>query len=131
MKKILALFSFLLVSGLLMNHETLAQKISLPSADFKKDMSGVFSPESDLDIDDSKKEELKSANSKFFDDILEVAGSNKSDEEKRKSILNLGKKQSGAFSDILGVNKAKQYKKAVKKKMRPFKTKYKLATLIL
>ena len=38
-----------------MNHETLAQKISLPSADFKKDMSGVFSPESDLDIDDSKK----------------------------------------------------------------------------
>ncbi|MBB6325550.1 hypothetical protein FHS59_001165 [Algoriphagus iocasae] len=55
MKKILALFSFLLVSGLLMNHETLAQKISLPSADFKKDMSGVFSPESDLDIDDSKK----------------------------------------------------------------------------
>ncbi|WP_268033850.1 hypothetical protein [Algoriphagus sp. PAP.12] len=108
-----------------------AQKISLPSPDFKKDMLGAFSPGNDMDIDNSKKDELKASNEKFLDDVLKIAGGSGSDEEKKSSLLSLGKKQSSTFSKILGEDKAKQYKKSIKKKIRPFKTKYKLATLIL
>ncbi len=108
-----------------------AQKISLPSPDFKKDMSDAFSPGSDLNISEDKKAELKKSNDSFLDSVVDIAGGSSSDIEKKKSLLDLGKKQSGVFSDILGEDAAKHYKKSVKKKIRPFKTKYKLATLIL
>ena len=131
MKKVLLIASIFCCFGVISIQTASAQKISLPSPDFKKDMSGVFSPENDLNIDNSKKDELKSANNQFFDEVLKIAGSSESDEKKRKSLMELGKKQSGVFSNILGENTAKQYKKTIKKKIRPFKTKYKLATLIL
>ncbi|WP_296705127.1 hypothetical protein [Algoriphagus sp.] len=109
-----------------------AQKISIPSLDFKKDMLGVFAPDdSGLDIDNSKKDELRSANSEFLDQVISIANGDGSDEDKKKSILSLGKNQSSTFSKILGKDKAKSYKKSIKKKIRPFKTKYKIATLIL
>lgn len=130
MKRIYAfLIAAFLVAGFAI--QASAQKISLPSPDFKKDMLGAFSPGNDVDIDNSKKDELKASNEKFFDDVIKIAGGSGSDEEKKKSILDLGKKQSSTFSKILGEDKAKQYRKSIKKKIRPFKTKYKLATLIL
>lgn len=130
MKRIYAfLIATFLVAGFAF--QASAQKISLPSPDFKKDMLGAFSPGNDVDIDNSKKDELKASNEKFFDDVIKIAGGSGSDEEKKKSILDLGKKQSSTFSKILGEDKAKQYRKSIKKKIRPFKTKYKLATLIL
>ncbi|MBN3584683.1 hypothetical protein JYB64_19995 [Algoriphagus aestuarii] len=131
MKKTLVLTSILFFFAALAIQTASAQKISLPTPTFKKDMTGVLSPENDLNLDSSKKEELKSANNQFLDQVLKIAGSNESDDKKRKSLLDLGKKQSGVFSSILGENTAKQYKKNIKKKIRPFKTKYKLATLIL
>lgn len=124
-----AVLTIFLLTGLTLTAQ--AQKISLPHADFKKDMSGVFSADSDTDLSEDKKSELKKSNDKFLDDVLHIAGGSDSDEDKKKKLLDLGKKQSGAFSQILGEDKAKQYKKSVKKKIRPFKTKYKLATMIL
>ena len=131
MKKHLFIAAFCFLLSAISIQNGFAQKISLPSPNFKKDMVGVFSPENDLKIDDSKKEELKSSNNQFLDEVLKIAGSSDSDENKRKSLLDLGKKQSGVFSSILGEDTAKQYKKSIKRKIRPFKTKYKLATLIL
>lgn len=130
MKNILSLAVIFFLGLGLVSHAN-AQKISLPSPDFKKDMLGALTPGSDVSLSDSQKSELKQSNESFLNDVLKIAGGSDSDEEKKKSILNLGKKQSSAFEKILGEDKAKSYKKSVKKKIRPFKTKYKLATFIL
>ena len=131
MKKICSILVTLAILAIISSHEASAQKISLPSPSFKSDMLGAFSPDDVLNLESSKKDELKSANNKFLDDVLKIAGSNDSDEEKKKSLLDLGKKQSTTFEKLLGKDNAKKYKKSIKKKIRPFKTKYKLATLIL
>lgn len=132
MRKYAPLYLGILVLAFMSIQTTYAQKIKLPSPDFKKDMMEAFSPSDiELSIDASKKEELKKSNGDFLDQVIKIAGSDSNDEEKKKSILSLGKKQSNAFSKILGENNAKKYKKSIKKKIRPFKTKYKLATLIL
>ncbi len=101
MKKltILALAVFLMTAFALTAQ---AEKISLPHADFKKDMSGVFSADSDPELSEDKKSELKKSNDKFLDEVLGIAGGSDSDEDKKQKLFNLSKKQSGAVSQILG-----------------------------
>ncbi len=84
-----------------------------------------------LNIGADKQEKLKETNKGIVDDIFDIANGNDSADEKMIKFKNLQKKNSGVFEDILGENTFKQYKKSVKKKLRPFKRKAKLVGFLI
>ncbi len=84
-----------------------------------------------LNIGADKQEKLKETNKGIVDDIFDIANGNDSTDEKMIKFKNLQKKNSGVFEDILGENTFKQYKKSVKKKLRPFKRKAKLVGFLI
>ncbi|SFT44793.1 hypothetical protein SAMN04489724_0799 [Algoriphagus locisalis] len=122
------LFAMLLLA---ISWQASAQKIILPSPDFKKDMLSAFEPGNDLELTSSQKEELKKSNSGFLDEVIDIAGGSDSDDAKIKKITDLTKKQNSKLGGILGDSAVKDYRKKVKKQVAPFKRKYKLATLII
>jgi len=108
-------------------------QISLPNPkEFKSDMLGAMVPTTDLGLGEKEKEELKKQNESFLDDVIKIARGDESDDKKISAIKDLAGKNSKALDGIFGdPGIVKKYKKEVKKSIRPFKRKYKLATLIL
>lgn len=108
-----------------------AQTIKMPSPDFKKDMMGAFSPGDDLGITDKQKDELKEKNSGFLDSVINVAGSDDTDDNKIAKITGMAKDQNSALENILGKDTVKEYRKKIKKQTGPLKRKYKLAKFVI
>ena len=108
-------------------------QLSLPNpADFKKDMMGAMLPGDDLGLSNKQKDDLKKQNESFLNDVIGIANGNDSDEGKLSAIKGLAGKNNSALSGIFGDDQLlKSYRKKIKKQIRPFKTKYKLAKLVL
>ncbi|MDN3203467.1 hypothetical protein [Algoriphagus sediminis] len=108
-------------------------QISLPNPkEFKSDMLGAMIPTGDLSLNNDQKEELKKQNESFLDNVIKIAQGDDSEDKKISSIKDLAGKNNKALEGIFGdPGVVKKYKKKVKKSIRPFKRKYKLATLIL
>ncbi|MHA7128347.1 hypothetical protein [Algoriphagus namhaensis] len=108
-------------------------QIKIPNpADFKKDMLGAMIPGDDINLSSDQKDVLKKQNESFVSNVLQIANGDQSEDKKIQAIKDLAGKNSSALDKIFGdPSLAKQYKKKVKKKIQPFKRKYKLATLIL
>ena len=108
-------------------------QISLPNPkEFKSDMLGAMVPTGDLSLNNDQKEELKKQNESFLDAVIKIAQGDDSEDKKISAIKDLAGKNSKALDGIFGdPGVVKKYKKKVKKSIRPFKRKYKLATLIL
>ncbi|MFC5623216.1 hypothetical protein [Algoriphagus winogradskyi] len=121
-------FIFLLAA---ISFQASSQTIKLPTPDFKKDMLGAFAPGDDLGITKDQKDKLSKSNSSFFDKVIGIAGSDESDDKKIAKISGLAKEQNSMFESILGEKTVKEYRKKIKKQIRPFTTKYKLAKFVL
>ncbi len=101
-------------------------------ADFKKDMMGAMVPGPDLGLSDKQKDDIKKQNEGFLDDVIGIATGSDSDEGKISAIKGLTGKNNSAIGSIIGDDKVlKQYRKKMKKTIRPFKRKYKLAKLVI
>ncbi|MCA6078946.1 hypothetical protein [Fulvivirga sedimenti] len=84
-----------------------------------------------LDIGADKQEKIKETNKGIVDNIFDIANGNDSADEKMIKFKDLQKKNSSVFEDILGVDTFKQYKKNVKKKLKPYKRKAKLVGFLI
>lgn len=126
---LLTLFGYLLVSPW---HSAQAQKLNLPNpAEFKTDMMGALIPSDDLGLDASQKKALKKQNESFLDNVIGIAKGEGSDTDKLSAIKGLSGQRKGDLNAIFDDKTLKEYKKKVKKQIKPFTRKYKLAKLIL
>ncbi|PZX47787.1 hypothetical protein [Algoriphagus chordae] len=128
--KVKSIFTLVLLM-MAISWQASAQTIKLPSPDFKKDMMGAFSPGDDLGISNDQKDKLKTSNSSFLDNVIKVAGSDDSDDNKIAKITGLAKDQNSAFESILGKDTVSKYRKKIKKQTGPLRRKYKLAKFVL
>ncbi|MGJ5641833.1 hypothetical protein [Formosa sp. S-31] len=121
--------SFMLL--LLVSFALQAQEITMPSADFSKDLLSTLKPGNDLGITSDVASKLESENQSFVSDVVDIMGSSDDDATKKLKINNRKNERDNALGKVFGSDDAlKSYKKKIKKEMKPFKRKYKLATLI-
>ncbi|MEL4308911.1 hypothetical protein [Joostella sp. CR20] len=125
MKKLGLFLAF--VMGVVFINTATAQ--DFPKADFLSTMNSF--DDIGLNLSSSQSSELKDLNSNLVDNVSDIL---KSDKDKDKKIADLkllknDTKKKGI--DILGEDNFKKYKKSMKKKLRPFKTKAKLLKFVL
>ena len=108
-----------------------AQKIGLPQPDFKKDMLTAFDPGADLGLNDDQRMELMERNNTFLDKVIDIAGGPGTDTSKMIKINDMVSDRGEDMESLLGKDAMKKYKKKVKKSIKPYKSKYKLAKLVI
>jgi len=122
---------FLIVIFLGFSLKAEGQKIGLPEPDFKKDMLFAFEPGMDLGLNDNQRSELMERNAQFLDEVVDIAGGPGTDTSKMIKINDMVSDREGVMENILGKDTMKKYRKQVKKAMKPYKGKYKLARLVI
>ena len=85
----------------------------------------------DLDFSNDKKSALNNFNKGFVDDVYNITGSNKSDEDKILGLKNLRDNNKDELFNILGEDGYKKFKKSMKKQLKPLKRKSKLLKFII
>ncbi len=108
-----------------------AQKIGLPQPDFKKDMLSAFDPGTDLGLNDNQRSELMGSNEAFLDKVVDIAGGPGTDTSKTIKINDMVSDRAKEMESLLGKDVMKKYRKQVKKAIKPYKRKYKLASLVI
>ncbi len=97
----------------------------------KKDLLGGLNDVSGLGFSDKNKDDLKKHNEGFVNDIFNIMDGDDSEEDKRKSLINLKNDSEKKLDKMLGKSGAKKYKKKMKKAMRPYTSKVKLLKLVI
>ena len=123
--------TFLIVIFLGFSLHAEGQKIGLPEPDFKKDMLSAFEPGMDLGLNDNQRSELMENNSQFLDKVVDIAGGPGTDTSKMIKINDMVSDREDVMETILGKDTMKKYRKQVKKAIKPYKGKYKLAKLVI
>lgn len=129
MKRLVTHLSFVLIAILSLNIQ--AQNIKLPSPDFSKDMMSAIKPSPDLGLSPDVKSKLDNENKSFVNDVVGIMGSSDDDDTKKLKINNRKKEHDGVLGKTFGNDSALgSYKKGIEKQIKPFKRKYKMASLI-
>lgn len=108
-----------------------AQKIGLPEPDFKKDMLTAFDPGAGLNLSNDQRSELMGSNEAFLDNVIDIAGGPGTDTSKTIKINDMVSDRTKEMESLLGKDVMKKYRKQVKKAIKPYKRKYKLARLVI
>ncbi|MEN8187008.1 MAG: hypothetical protein ABFR05_07760 [Bacteroidota bacterium] len=85
----------------------------------------------ELELSNVKAEELSNYNDGFADRVYNIVDSDKSEEDKVTALKGLRESTAKDLTDILGKDVFKDYKKVVKRELRPLKRKSKLFKFII
>ena len=124
MKKIT--FILALVLSVFIGNNAIAQD-GVSKAELLRTVNNV----DDLGFSNDKKSALNDFNKGFVDDIFDITGSKKSNDDKISGLKNLRDKNKNELFDILGEDGYKDFKKSMKKQLRPLKRKSKLLKFII
>lgn len=119
------LIAALFLGSLQMNYAQLASII--PKPDLMKTLDDV----SDLGFSRDKNDKLFKQNESFVNDLFDIVDSDKSEDDKRSALGALKKDNNSKLDDLLGIEGAKNYKKKMKKALKPYKRKMKLLKFAL
>jgi hypothetical protein len=106
-----------------------AQIPKLPTADLSKQVSGILDNVSGLNLNADQTSKLKANNKTFVDQLFKTANGSGTEEEKKKSILNLKNNRTKFLTDLLGSDLFKKYSGNVLSAINPLKSKLGLAAL--
>lgn len=85
----------------------------------------------DLGFSNDKKSALNDFNKGFVDDIFDITGSKKSNEDKISGLKNLRSNNKDELFNLLGEDGFKKFKKSMKKQLKPLKRRSKLLKYII
>ncbi|PNW29996.1 hypothetical protein [Formosa algae] len=108
-----------------------AQSIKLPSPEFSTDLLSALKPGSDFGLASDVSSKVEAENKSFVSDVVGIMGSSDDDDAKKSKIASRKKEREGVLGKAFGNDTAlSSYKKQVNSKIKPFKRKYKMASLI-
>ena len=108
-----------------------AQDIKLPSPDFSTDLVSALKPDKGLGLSSGVSSAVEKENKSFASDVVGIMSSSDDDASKKLKISDRKKEREGVLGKAFGSDTAlESYKKDISKQIKPFKRKYKMATLI-
>ena len=99
----------------------------IPRSDLIKSLDDV----SDLGFSNDKTDMLFEQNENFVDSLFDIMDGDQSEEDKKLALKNLKKENENSLLSLLGEDGLKQYKKKMKKVLKPYKRKMNLLKLAL
>lgn len=123
--KFLSAFLFLLF----VTFAAQAQIPKLPTADLSKQVLGILDNVSGLNLNADQTSKLKTDNKTFVDQLFKITNGAGSDDDKKKSILNLKDTRTKFLTQLLGSALTNNYMGNVLKAINPLKSKLGLAAL--
>ncbi|MEN8125234.1 MAG: hypothetical protein ABFR32_08885 [Bacteroidota bacterium] len=124
MKKLTFILAFVL-SAFIGNFAIAQQGVS------KAELLTTLNNVDDLGYSKEKTSDLNNFNKNFVDDVYDITGSNKSDEDKIKGLKNLRDNNKDNLLNILGEDGYKDFKRSMKRQLKPLKRRSKLLKFII
>lgn len=106
-----------------------AQIPKIPTADLSKQVLGILDNTSGLNLNADQSTKLKADNKTFVDQLFKITNGAGSDDDKKKSILNLKDTRTKFLTQLLGSALTNNYMGNVLKAINPLKSKLGLAAL--
>lgn len=124
-----AKFLSALILLLFVGYAAHAQVPKLPVGDLSKQVLGILDNTSGLNLNADQTTKLKADNKTFVDQLFKITNGAGSDDDKKKSILNLKDTRTKFLSQLLGSALSNNYMGNVLKAINPLKSKLGLAAL--